>query len=50
LLLPAFPLLLPAAAALARASRVHRRTVLTALAMGSAWYGTYLLTVWRFSP
>jgi hypothetical protein len=50
LLLPAFPLLLPAAAALARASRTHRIAVLTAAAMASAWYGTYLLTVWRFSP
>ncbi len=50
LVLPAFPLLLPAAAALARATRVHRVAVLTAAAIGSAWYGTYLLTVWRFSP
>ncbi|MDP9241142.1 MAG: glycosyltransferase family 39 protein [Actinomycetota bacterium] len=50
LLLPAFPLLLPAAAALARATRMHRAAVLMAAALGSAWYGTYLLTVWRFSP
>ncbi|PZS31002.1 MAG: hypothetical protein DLM59_10575 [Pseudonocardiales bacterium] len=50
LVLPAVPLLLPAAAALARATRAHRLAVLTAAALGSAWYGTYLLTVWRFSP
>lgn len=50
LILPAFPLLLPAAAGLARAARAHRIAVLTAVAIGSAWYGTYLLTIWRFSP
>ncbi|MEP6697374.1 MAG: hypothetical protein ABJA34_10920 [Pseudonocardiales bacterium] len=50
LLLPAFPLLLPLGAALARAGRVHRVVLLTGAAVASAWYGTYLLTVWRFSP
>jgi hypothetical protein len=50
LLIPAFPLLLPVAAALARASRPHRVAILVAGALASGWYGTYLLTVWQFSP
>ncbi|MFU8873785.1 hypothetical protein [Micromonospora sp. SL4-19] len=49
-LLPAFPLLLPAAVALARAGRARAITVLTALALISAYFGGYLLLVWRFSP
>ncbi|WBB71766.1 hypothetical protein O7602_18710 [Micromonospora sp. WMMD1128] len=49
-LLPAFPLLLPAAVALARAGRARAATVLTTLALVSAYFGGYLLLVWRFSP
>jgi len=49
-LLPAFPLLLPVAAALGRA-RVHVPAfVLPALALASAWYGGYLLLLWTASP
>jgi hypothetical protein len=49
-LLPAFTLLLPVAMALVRASRTTRYTVLTTLAVLSAWYGTYLLLIWGRSP
>lgn len=49
-LLPAFPLLLPAAVALARAGRARAVTVLTTLALVAAYFGGYLLLVWRFSP
>ncbi|MFI0796350.1 hypothetical protein ACH4OY_27240 [Micromonospora rubida] len=49
-LLPAFPLLLPAAAALARAGRSRAVTVLVTLTAVAAYFGGYLLLVWRFSP
>ena len=51
LLLPAFPLLLPIAYALARArSLITAPVVLTLLTVFSAWYGIFLLTQWRSSP
>ncbi|GIF09173.1 glycosyltransferase family 39 protein [Actinoplanes siamensis] len=50
LLLPAFPLLLPAAAALARARRPVAVAVLATLTVISTGYGIYLGTVWTFSP
>jgi hypothetical protein len=50
LLLVAFPLLLPAARALAVAPAVHRVLVLVALMAGSAWFGGHLLLVWPWSP
>ncbi|GGY04964.1 hypothetical protein [Streptomyces hiroshimensis] len=46
-LLPAFPLLLPAALALTRARRRTLLTTLVAMAGLSFFYGTYLLTVAR---
>ena len=49
-LLPAFTLLLPVAAALARARLSTRILVLCLLAAISGWYGAYLLTVWLSSP
>ncbi|RLK22495.1 hypothetical protein DER29_0329 [Micromonospora sp. M71_S20] len=49
-LLPAFPLLLPAAVALAQTSRARAVTVLTTLTVISAYFGGYLLLIWRFSP
>jgi hypothetical protein len=49
-LLPAFPLLLPLAVALARARMRVTAVVLPALALGSAWYGGYLLLLWTASP
>ena len=49
-LLTAFPLLLPLAASLARAGRTRRVLTLVALVAGSAWFGGYLLLVWRWSP
>jgi hypothetical protein len=48
-LLPAFPLLLPIAVGLARARLRVAAVVLPALALGSAWYGGYLLLIWRAS-
>ena len=48
-LLPAFPLLLPIAVGLARAPLRVAAVLLTALALGSAWYGGYLLLIWRAS-
>lgn len=49
-LMVAFPLLLPVAALLARASRPVRVAVLVAVAAVSAGYGGYLLVVWTGSP
>ena len=49
-LLTAFPLLLPVAVSLARGGRARRWLVLVALVAGSAWFGGYLLLVWRWSP
>jgi hypothetical protein len=50
LLLPAFVLLIPVAAALVGSSRSTRWVVLVSLAAVSAWYGCYLLLVWPQSP
>jgi hypothetical protein len=50
LLLPAFVLLIPVAAALVRSSRSTRWVVLVTLAAISAWFGSYLLLVWPQSP
>ncbi len=49
-LLPAFPLLLPIAVALGGARVRVQVVVLSALALGSAWYGGYLLLLWNASP
>jgi hypothetical protein len=46
-LLPAFPLLLPLAALVARAPVRVLVVVLPALTLASAWYGSVLLVVWR---
>jgi hypothetical protein len=48
-LLPAFPLLLPFAVALGRARLRFSAVVLPALALASAWYGGYLLLLWKAS-
>jgi hypothetical protein len=49
-LVAVFPLLLPVAVGLAKAA-VHTRVVtLVFLALSSAWYGTYLSLVWKWSP
>jgi Dolichyl-phosphate-mannose-protein mannosyltransferase len=50
LLIPAFPLLLPIAYALAAARRSTAVVVLAVLAALSAWYGAYLCLGWGFSP
>lgn len=49
-LLPAFPLLLPLALHLSRASRRHRALVLTAAVLGSTYCGAYMLLVWSAAP
>ncbi|MFE0511328.1 hypothetical protein [Streptomyces sp. NPDC058964] len=49
-LLPAFPLLLPLALHLSRASRRRRLLVLTAAVAGSAYWGAYMLLVWPSAP
>ncbi|MDM4721610.1 hypothetical protein QTQ03_19180 [Micromonospora sp. WMMA1363] len=49
-LLPAFPLLLPAARALALAGWARAVCVLTALAAISAFFGGYLMLIWGYSP
>jgi hypothetical protein len=49
-LLPAFPLLLPAAVGLARAGWARAVTVLVPVTAFSAYYGGYLLLLWRYSP
>lgn len=49
-LIPAFPLLLPIAFGLAAARPRTRVTVLSLLALASAWYGIYLAFIWRSSP
>ena len=48
-LLPAFPLLLPIAVGLGRARTAAIVTVLVPLALASAWYGGYLLLIWKAS-
>lgn len=49
-LLPAFPLLLPLAVHLSRASARRRLLVLTAAVAGSAYWGAYMLLVWPSAP
>ena len=49
-LLPAFPLLIPVAVAFAKAGRARAIAILTLLALMSAYFGGYLLIVWRSSP
>ncbi|WP_242624070.1 hypothetical protein [Micromonospora kangleipakensis] len=49
-LLPAFPLLLPVAVALARAGRAKAVTVLATLTVVSAYLGGHLLIIWTYSP
>ncbi|MGI5357044.1 hypothetical protein ACQI4E_17280 [Streptomyces sp. CA-252508] len=49
-LLPAFPLLLPAAVAVARARGAVAAVVLGAAALSSAWLGAYMLLVWPGPP
>ncbi|MFD7614892.1 hypothetical protein [Streptomyces sp. NPDC059828] len=49
-LMPAFPLLLPIALALARARRAVVALVLGGAVLSSAWFGTYLLLVWSGPP
>ncbi|MFI6021707.1 MULTISPECIES: hypothetical protein [unclassified Streptomyces] len=49
-LLPGFPLLLPVAGWLARASRRSRVLVLAAAVAGSAYCGAYMLLVWPSAP
>jgi hypothetical protein len=49
-MMPIFPILLPAAIAMARARTRMAVTVLVALAGMSAWYGSYLLMSWPWSP
>jgi hypothetical protein len=48
-ILPAFSLLLPVASALGRARTAVIVTVLVPLALASAWYGGYLLLIWKAS-
>jgi hypothetical protein len=48
-LLPAFPLLLPMAVALAHARVRVAAVIVPALALASAWYGGYLLLLWTVS-
>jgi hypothetical protein len=49
-LLPGFPLLLPLALHLARASHRFRVLALTAAVLGSAYFGAYMLLVWPSAP
>jgi len=50
LLLPAFTLLLPLAAGIANVRTRIAVLVIGALATCSAWYGAYLILMWRYSP
>ncbi|MGI5377803.1 hypothetical protein ACQEV2_26860 [Streptomyces sp. CA-251387] len=49
-LLPAFPLLLPLALHLSRASARHRTLALAAAVIGSAYCGAYMALVWPSAP
>ncbi|MFD9463902.1 hypothetical protein [Streptomyces sp. NPDC060027] len=49
-LLPGFPLLLPLALYLARASHRFRTLFLTAAVLGSAYCGAYMVLVWPSAP
>jgi hypothetical protein len=50
LLLPAFTLLLPVAAGMAKVRTRNAILLFGALGLASAWYGAYLLLMWRYSP
>lgn len=50
LLLPAFTLLLPVAAGMAKVRGRNAVLLLGALGLASAWYGAYLLLMWKYSP
>jgi len=49
LLLPAFPLLIPAAVGLACRRTGTAVAVVVAAALASAWFGGYTLTIWRYA-
>ncbi|KMS79606.1 membrane protein [Streptomyces leeuwenhoekii] len=49
-LIPAFPLLLPLALHLSRASHRHRALALAAAVLGSAYCGAHMLLVWPSAP
>lgn len=49
LLIPAFTILLPAAAWLARQPRAHVRWALVVLAVAGSWLGGYALTIWTYA-
>jgi ABC-type sugar transport system substrate-binding protein len=49
LLLVAFPLLLPAAARIARHSTLTVIIITSAYALASGWFSAYSLTVWRYA-
>jgi hypothetical protein len=49
-LMAIFPILLPIAGALAKARTWTATTILIGLALIAAWYGSYLLLTWRWSP
>ncbi|MEV0457874.1 hypothetical protein [Catellatospora methionotrophica] len=49
-LIPAFTLLLPIAVSLARTKGRTMVVVLGFLVLLSAWYGTYLTLIWKYSP
>ncbi len=50
LLLPAFTLLLPLASGMANVRTRNAAVVIGGLALCSAWYGAYLMLMWRYSP
>jgi hypothetical protein len=49
-LMAIFPVLLPVAGALAKARTWTATTIFIGLALIAAWYGSYLLLTWRWSP
>ncbi len=49
LLVPAFVLLVPVAVGLAQRRTATVVSVLTGLALASAWYGGYALTIWQYA-
>lgn len=49
-LLPAFALLLPVARALGRAGWPRVTVIVAGLAVVSAYYGSYLMLIWKYSP
>lgn len=50
LLLPAFTLLLPLAAGMAKVRTRNVTLLVGGLTLASAWYGAYLILMWRYSP